>query len=273
MEFTKMHGNGNDFIVIDDRKEEYLNKEEALARELCHRHFGVGADGILIVRNSKSYDAKMLIYNADGSMATMCGNGIRCFAKYIWDSIDLKKNPLTIETGDGVKQAFLTINQNKVVETTINMGIPSFSPKDFYASSEEDVIDKVIHIDGVEYKITSMLMGVPHTVIFGQLDSFSMDQGKLIEKYSFFEKGTNVNFAQIVSKNEIRVKTWERGAGSTLACGTGCCAAVVAASKLGLGDNKMLVQVPGGTMSVEIKSDGVMMTGPAKTIFRGEYYR
>lgn len=271
MKFTKMHGNGNDFVVIDDRSNHFLDKEGELAKKLCDRKFAIGGDGILIVRESEIAQTQMIIMNADGSYASMCGNGIRCFAKYVWDENIVKGNSIKIETGDGVKEAFLNIEDNVVKEVTINMGSPSFKVEDIPAKFDEEIISKQIKISDKEYNITSMLMGVPHTVIFGNIDQYNVEEGRSIEKNEIFPKGTNVNFCEVVSRDKIKVKTWERGAGPTLACGTGCCASVVASNKLGFTDTKVEVQVPGGKLLIEIRKDGIFMTGPAEVSFKGEY--
>ena len=267
MKFTKMQGTGNDFIVIENFDEKI--QEEELAIKLCDRHFGIGSDGILYVKNSKIADIKMTIINSDGSYASMCGNGIRCFAKYVWDKNIVKKDKIKIETGDGVKEAILNLENNKVKEVTINMGIPSFNPKDIPATLDHEIIDYPIWIKGKSYKINSLLMGVPHTVILGQLSDFSLEQGENIEKLDIFPKGTNVNFCQIVDKNHIKVRTWERGAGITLACGTGSCASCIVANKKGLISNNVSVEVLGGKLNIYILENGVLMKGEATTVFEG----
>lgn len=271
MKFTKMHGNGNDFIVVDDRNGMFLGKEGELARELCNRNFGVGGDGILIVRNSDIAQTQMIIINADGSYASMCGNGIRCFAKYVWDEGIAKGDCIKIETGDGIKEAFIHAKDNEAKEVTINMGTPTFIPEQIPSKFDKEIINEQIKINGKEYNITTMFMGVPHTVLFGKLDEYDVEEGKVIEKYDIFPEGTNVNFCEVINDNKIRVKTWERGAGPTLACGTGSCASVIASNRLGFTGKKVEVQVPGGKLFVEIKENGVFMTGPAVVSFKGEY--
>lgn len=272
MRFTKMHGTGNDFIVIDDRENRFLGREEELALRLCNRHFGIGADGLLIVRNSDIACIKMVIINSDGSYASMCGNGIRCFAKYIWEENLVKDKILKIETGDGIKEAVLTIKNGKVEEITIDMGMPSFAPEKVPVQFKEEVIEKEVKIKNKNYIITTLFMGVPHTVIFGKLEDYDVAEGEYIEKYPVFTRGTNVNFCEIINEKEVKVKTWERGAGPTLACGTGSCACVVAANKIGLTGKEVKVSVPGGILLVEIKDDNsVFMTGPAAISFKGEY--
>lgn len=271
MKFVKMQGTGNDFVVIDDMNGELLGKEYETARKLCDRHFGIGADGILLVRKSNIADIKMDIFNSDGSYASMCGNGIRCFAKYVYEKKIVYKNTVHIETGDGIKVAKLKISSDdKVTGISINMGQPSFKPQDIPALSDDEIINKKINANGKDYSITSLFMGVPHTVVFEKIDDLDIKEGKDIEKLNIFPQGTNVNFCEVVSKDKIKVRTWERGAGPTLACGTGCCASVCACSKLNLTHKNVEVQILGGTLNIEITSDGVMMTGPAEVCFTGE---
>lgn len=269
MKFTKMQGSGNDFIVIEDFNNEILDIN-GLAKKLCNRHLGIGADGILVVKKSEIADIQMIIINADGSYASMCGNGIRCFAKYVWEKGIVQDKEIKIETGDGTKIAYLTIEDNEVQQVTINMGHFNFEPKVIPLSIEEEIVDKEVLINNKCYKITTVLMGVPHTVIYGELNSFNVEEGKFIEKHSLFPIGTNVNFSQVIDRNNIKVMTWERGAGPTLACGTGSCAAVVVGNKLGLIDHKVKVEVPGGVLQIEITNEGVLMTGPAVITFEGE---
>jgi diaminopimelate epimerase len=272
MQFTKMHGNGNDFIVIEDLNGEYLGQESSLAQKLCNRNFGIGGDGILLVRKSLKADIKMEIINSDGSYASMCGNGVRCFAKYVWDKNIVKKSPIEVETGDGIKTAYLAVEDNYVKSVRIYMGKPFFEPSAIPALSDGEIIDRNFKTKDKSYNITSMLLGVPHTIIIGQLDSFNVEEGKNIEKDPLFPQGTNVNFCEIIDNYNIKVKTWERGAGATLACGTGSCASVVAANKLGYVANEVNVTLPGGHLFVEICDEGVYMTGPAATVFEGEYF-
>lgn len=270
MKFTKMHGNGNDFVVVEDL-EGRLTDESSLAKRLCHRNFGIGADGILLVRKSNAADIRMVIINADGSLANMCGNGIRCFAKYVWENKLVPEGAnIKIETDDGIKTAYLKIEDNTVEEVTIYMGKPDFTPARIPVVSESEVINSKLVLGEKEYAISTVLLGVPHTIIFGDLCSFKVEEGKAIEKHYMFPQGTNVNFCQVVDRRNIKVMTWERGAGATLACGTGSCASVVAANRLGFTDNEVTVEIPGGRLFVKLSDEGVYMTGPALTVFSGE---
>lgn len=271
MKFTKMQGTGNDFIIIEDMDERFKDRESELSVKFCDRHFGIGADGILFVRDSNVADIQMVIINSDGSYASMCGNGLRCFAKYVWErSLVSEDTIIKIETGDGVKEAVLEIQRGEVKSVTVNMGNPSFVPEKIPADSKEDIINGHIRANEKDYYITSMLLGVPHTVIFGNLDGFDIEEGREIENLELFPKRTNVNFCEIVDKSNLKVKTWERGAGPTLACGTGSCASVVAANLLKLTEDKVNVAVPGGSLTVQITEEGVLMTGPAVVTFEGE---
>lgn len=271
MKFLKLQGTGNDFIVIDDRENKYKGKEDELAKKLCHRNFGIGGDGILFVRKSLVAEIQMVIINADGSYASMCGNGIRCFARFVYDQGILKSSIMKIETGDGIKTAEIFIEAGNVTGVKINMGSPSFNPNSFFSNSKDEIINKKLNENNKEYLITTMQMGVPHTVIFGKLDEFDINEGKSIEKNQLFSKGTNVNFCEVIDKTTIKVKTWERGAGPTLACGTGSCACVVASKRLGLTGDSVKVLVPGGDLFIEIQGDEVFMTGPAEHCFSGEF--
>lgn len=268
MYFTKMQGCGNDFIFLNDLDEKYKDINSK-AQILCNRNFKIGADGIILVRKSDKADVKMVLINSDGSYANMCGNGIRCFAKYVWEKDIVKKPQIDIETGDGIKKAVLNIENNKVKEVTINMGIPSFEPHKIPVLSDKEVLNKTISVNNIEYKINSVLMGVPHTIIFEDKKDYDVTCGKYIEKYDIFPEGTNVDFVKILSRKEINVKTWERGAGSTMACGTGCSASVAIGNKLGLLDNEVSVNVKGGILKIKIVDNNIYMTGKAEISFEG----
>lgn len=269
IKFTKMHGAGNNFIVLEDLDNRFKDLN-LLAKVLCDRAFGIGGDGILVVKKSNTVDIDMVIINADGSYAAMCGNGIRCFAKYVYENGIVNKELINIGTGDGIKIAKLVVKDGVASEVTIDMGIPSFEPDKIPAIIDKPIINKTINIQGKDYILNTMLMGVPHTVIIDKLNNYQVEEGKLIEKLSIFPEGTNVNFCEVVNKSEIRVKTWERGAGATLSCGTGACASVIACNNLGLVQDKVLVHIPGGTLKIEVTPNGVLMTGPAVKVFQGE---
>ena len=274
MNFTKMHGLGNDFIILnrlDDIQQDYVK----LAQTLCDRNTGIGADGILLILPSKVADIKMRILNIDGSEAEMCGNGIRCFAKYLYEHDILKKMTFTVETKAGIIKPSLQIVDQKVKQITIDMGQPILEREQIpMLAPKEKVIDEILDVAGQAYKITSILMGVPHTMLFVE-DMTAIDPrvlGPKIEKHHKFPQNTNVNFVQVIDKHTIKVKTWERGAGATLACGTGCCASVVASYLNGFTEDIVDVQVKLGTLHIKYKpNESVQMTGPAIEVFSGIY--
>ncbi len=276
MLFSKMHGLGNDFIVIDARGKEDLDYNN-LAKRMCHRYIGVGADGLLLVLDSDVADIRMRIINSDGSEAEMCGNGIRCFSKYVFEREIVKATKFKVETLAGIIEPELILNEYGLVEKVkVNMGKPSLKRKDIpmQGDPESDAINTSIEVDGKEYKITSLLMGVPHTVLFvddvEKVDIYTL--GPKIERHEAFPRKTNVNFVQVIDKNNIKVRTWERGAGATFACGTGSCASVIASNLNGYTERKANVHLYFGTLEIEWQEDGtVFMTGPAEEVFVGEY--
>lgn len=269
MEFYKMHGAGNDFIFVEDFNYE-IKDECNLAKKVCNRHFGIGADGLIIVRKSEKSSAKMVIINSDGSRANMCGNAIRCFGKYVYENKIVDNTNFSVETGDGIKQIQLILKDNKVEYVRVYMGKPSFEGKKIPLNNLDNLIDKEVIIDDEKYIMTTLLMGVPHTIIFENNKEYKVNEGAKIEKFNLFKEGTNVNFVKVNDKNHIRVNTWERGAGATLACGTGCCASAVVAKKLGyVHGDEIFVKAPGGNLIIEVLDDGVYMSGPAEFICKG----
>ncbi|MBU3208443.1 diaminopimelate epimerase [Clostridium algidicarnis] len=270
MNFKKMHGNGNDFIIIEDLNNEYLGKEGNIALKLCNRNFGIGADGILIVRNSKEADVEMVIINSDGSYASMCGNGIRCFAKYVYEEKIVEKTIINIKTGDGIKKVSLTLKGDNIEEITVYMGKPSLDPNNISEVSEKPIINKPLEINNKLYIINSLHLGVTHTVIIDKLSNYKIEEGKFIEENSFFKIKTNVNFCEVLDRKSIKIKTWEVGAGPTLACGTGSCASAYISYMLGYTDNEISVIVEGGTLKVRIEDgDNIYMIGNAENVFKG----
>jgi len=276
VEFIKMHGLGNDFIVLD-----YFAREPgdvdyaALARELCHRQFGIGGDGLIIILPSGVADARMRIINLDGSEAEMCGNGIRCCARYTYERGYVCHNPLRIETLAGVLTLELTMVDDRVTGVKVDMGEPVLAgPLIPVALTGEPVVGAGLEAAGREFEFTAVSMGNPHCVIFGaQLsDRDFRIFGPAIERHELFPRRTNVEFTQVDSPTELTVRVWERGAGPTLACGTGACAAAVAAILNGLTERRVTVHLPGGDLLVEWAADNhVYMTGPATYVFRGEW--
>lgn len=270
MKITKMHGLGNDFIIIDNR-DGAIKNANALAKELCERRLSVGADGLIAVENSKSADTRMRIYNSDGSEAEMCGNGIRCFAAYVYDKGIVKKESFSVETLAGIMKPSMILENGIATGVKVDMGSPSFKAKDIPASCEDPLRNR-INVMGREINVYSCLMGVPHTVVIVD-DEEVYDKdfdalAKEIEKHEVFEKNTNVNFAKIIDRNTVKVRTWERGAGPTLACGTGSCATVCILNELGKVEKDCEVILHAGKLRVEYL-DTVYMTGPAQYVFEG----
>ena len=276
MKFVKMHGLGNDFVFFTDK--DGADKDySSLAVKLCDRHTGIGADGIIVVVPSTKADVRMRIINADGSEAEMCGNGIRCFTKYVYDNGIITKQEFAVETLAGIMKPRVTLGADgKVSLVTIDMGKPFTDrtqiPMDGPAGP---VIAEPIAIDGQTYKITSMFMGVPHTMTFvDDLDAIHLRElGPKFETYRAFPRKTNMNFVQVIDDHTIAVRTWERGAGATLACGTGSCASAVASFLNGFTGRSVDVRLYLGTLHIEYReSDGrVFMTGPAAVSFTGEW--
>ena len=273
MKFNKMQGAGNDFLLFDGVKNHYKNYSK-MAKELCDRRYGVGGDGIMIAEESENADIKMVYYNSDGSKGEMCGNGIRCFAKFVYEEEIVQKKEIAIETGDGIKIAYLKVNnKNQVESITISMGKARLTPKEIPVLLEkESVINEKINIDGKDLVFSAVLIGVPHAIIISkELDTLDVNfLGERIEKNKLFPKNINVNFIQILDKNRIKIKTWERGAGRTLACGTGSCSGVYIANLLGLVEEEVFVETEGGILIIKIQGDEVFMTGAAETTFKGE---
>ena len=265
--FTKMHGLGNDFIVIDCRKKKIAGLSR-LMKKLSHRQFGIGFDQALVLLPSKKADFRMDIYNADGGRVEMCGNGIRCFAKYIWDRNLSRKDVLEIETLAGV------IKPKKAGSLVqVDMGEPIFEGKYIPVNLSGRIIKYPLNIEGMGFNITCVSMGNPHCVIFADdIDNFPVAKyGPLIENHPLFPKRTNVEFIQVINKKRIKMRVWERGSGETLACGTGACAALVAANLNGLAERKVVIHLAGGDLKIEWseKDNHVYMTGPAVEVFEG----
>lgn len=274
MDFVKMHGLGNDFVFIEDKTGQDKDYT-ALARAMCNRHTGIGADGLIVIVDSRVADVRMRIINSDGSEAEMCGNGIRCFAKYVYDSGIIEKKQFTVETPAGIMEPEITVGaDNKAELITINMGRPSFNRSEIpMEGAEGRVLNEDLCVDGENWKITSLLMGVPHTVTYvDDVDTVDIEKiGPLFEKHEAFPKHTNINFAQQMDDRTVKVRTWERGAGATLACGTGSCSVAVASFLNGRTGREVDIQLPLGTLHIEYREEdgNVYMTGPAAVSFTG----
>lgn len=274
--FTKMHGCGNDYIFVDCMHGE-LPDADLLAKEMSRRRFSVGSDGLIEICPSDAADAKMKMFNADGSEGKMCGNGIRCVGKYIFESGISKKTELEIETLSGIRRLSLKTDGDKVVSVTVDMGRADFSAKSVPVMTKDTrAVNAPVSVFGKEYRITCVSVGNPHAVIFMQgVDAADIGQiGRFFEKSPLFPEGVNTEFAEIVGKNEIKMRVWERGSGETLACGTGACAAAAAAVLTGSCEKNepITIRLPGGTLSVTVTDDfGVFLTGGAEKIYDGVY--
>ena len=275
MEFSKIHGLGNDFILVDDREKKLADYPQ-LAREMCHRHFGVGADGLILVQPSRVADFKMRIFNSDGSEAEMCGNGIRCFAKFVYEGGMTTKTKITVETLAGIMVPECQVEDGRVTMVKVDMGEPRLAARDIPLAEggEEPVVDMPLEAAGQIFRITTVSMGNPHCIIpVDDVEGIRLEEGgPQIERHSLFPKKTNVEFVQFLSPTRARVRVWERGAGVTLACGTGACATAVAGHLLGKTERKLTVGLPGGDLTIEwADNNHLYMTGPATEVFRGVY--
>jgi diaminopimelate epimerase len=266
IEFTKMQGTGNDFILIDVRTGDPTPVIRQASR-LCDRKFGIGADQLLLLRSSDKADFRMQIFNADGSEVEMCGNGVRCFARYLKEHSLTSNDTLQIETPAGMIAPFFHGD-----EISVDMGEPALAPLLIPVNLEGEVLSRPVKIDGKEWEITCVSMGNPHCVIrVEDLDRFPVREvGPRIETDSLFPNQTNVEFIQILNPGEIRMRVWERGAGETLSCGTGACAASIAAALNGWTGREVLVHLTGGDLKIRWKENNrVILTGPAEEVFTG----
>ena len=274
MKFWKMHGLGNDYIVVDNRDGRVGEDETSeLARKLCERRFYVGADGLLLVCSSRVADVKMRIFNPDGGEAEMCGNGIRCFAKYCYEKDITKKEALRIETLAGTKRAWLTVGGGEVQRVKVDMGLPVLDRNNIPMLGQGTCINEDLEVDGEKYRVTCLSVGNPHCVTFvDDVMSFPVQKiGPKIENHPLFPKRINAEFVQVLNKGELSVRVWERGAGETLACGTGACASVVAGTLLKKINNRATVHLLGGDLEIEY-SRNIFMTGPAEKVFEGKLF-
>ena len=274
LNFTKMHGIGNDYIYIDCFKEKFT-VEDAVKYSpiLSHRHYSIGADGIILIMPSDKADVQMRMFNYDGSESEMCGNGIRCVAKYAFDKNISKNNPMKIETLRGVLEAKLFIKNDEADSVEINMDSPILQGLKIPTTIDKDVIiDEPINFDGKTYYFTSVSMGNPHSVIFVEgLDNMDISGiGSYIENNPIFPNRTNVEFVEIINRGEVKQRTWERGSGETLACGTGASAVCVAGFISKRTDNIILNHLLGGDLILRYKNNSVFMRGEARYCFEGK---
>jgi diaminopimelate epimerase len=269
IDFVKMHGLGNDFILID-----CLNK--SLGDSLCNRNFEIGADGLILILPSSKADLRMRIFNFDGSEAQMCGNGIRCFAKYAYENKLVSKIKFTVETVAGIITPELIFKDKEISGIKVDMGIPKLKRKEIPMEGRDTpaVVDETLKIDSKHiFKITCASMGNPHCIIFvNDVQSIPIDEiGPKIENHPLFPEKTNVEFIQVLNNKELNFRVWERGVGETLACGTGACAALVASVLNNKSERQVIIHLTGGDLNIQWADDGhVYMTGPAELVFRGE---
>ncbi len=275
MKFTKMHGCGNDYVYINGFTE-HIEDKVSFVKAVSDRHFGVGGDGAIFINPSEIADFEMEMYNADGTRAEMCGNGIRCVAKYVYDKGLTDKTSITIESFGKVKVIELTVENNEVTQVRVNMGKPILKASEIpVVSQKEPVVKEKIVVKDKEYEMTCVSMGNPHAVVFiDDVTNLEIEAvGPYFENHEAFPNRTNTEFVKVKDRNTVQMRVWERGTGETLACGTGCCATLVACVLNGLTDRKATIEVLGGKIQVEWdeESDCVFMTGPATIVFEGEF--
>ena len=275
MKFTKMHGIGNDYVYVNCFKET-VEDPSSVAKFVSDRHFGIGSDGLILIKPSDIADCEMDMYNADGSQGAMCGNGIRCVAKYAYDYGIVDKKEITVATKSGIKTLQLTVgDDNKVQLVRVNMGKPELVAANIPVIADtEKVIDAPITVDGVEYHMTAVSMGNPHAVVcVDDVDSFALETiGPKFENNSCFPDRVNTEFIRVLDRQNVQMRVWERGSGETWACGTGACAVAVACILNGYTDREVTVHLRGGDLKIfwDETSQDVYMTGPATTVFDGE---
>lgn len=275
MKFTKMQGCGNDYVYINGFTEQIKDKP-AFVRAVSDRHFGVGGDGAIFINPSDVADFEMEMYNADGSRSEMCGNGIRCVAKFVYDKGMTNQEHISIVSAGQIKYLDLDVKDGKVANVKVNMGAPILRAKDVpVMSTMEESVDEPIVVQDKEYRMTCVSMGNPHAIVFmDDVANLEIEKiGPYFENHAVFPNRTNTEFVEIVNRNRVNMRVWERGTGETLACGTGCCATVVACVLNGLTDTTVTVKVLGGEILIEWDREAnlVYMTGPATTVFEGEF--
>lgn len=274
MKFTKMHGIGNDYVYVNCFQEAVDNPGE-VARKVSDRHFGIGSDGLILIKPSDVADGKMEMYNADGSQGAMCGNGIRCVAKYMYDYGITDKTSISVETKSGIKYLDLTLKDGKVDTVKVNMGSPILKASEIPVVSEkEQVISEPVDVDGKEWKITCVSMGNPHAITYVD-DVKSLDLEKIgpkFENHKIFPDRVNTEFVRVIDRKTVEMRVWERGAGETLACGTGACAVVVSSVLNELTEEEVTVKLLGGDLKIrwDREENLIYMTGSATTVFDGE---
>lgn len=273
MKFTKMHGCGNDYVYVN-LFEEKLEDPGKISIAVSDRHFGIGSDGLVTIGPSDKADFRMRMYNVDGSEAEMCGNAIRCVAKYVYDHKLTDKTQITVETGAGLKYLQLMTEDGKVAKVRVDMGEPRLAPGKIPVKAQgSQVVDEPIRAAGKDWKMTCVSMGNPHAVVFiDNVDNFELEKyGPAFENHDRFPERTNTEFVQVISRTEAKMRVWERGSGETWACGTGTCATVMACILKGMTENQVLVHLRGGDLFIEydLQSNHIFMTGPAVEVFTG----
>ena len=273
MKFTKMQGLGNDYVYVNCFEEKIETPSE-LAAKISDRHFGVGSDGLIMINPSEKADFEMEMYNADGSRGEMCGNGIRCVGKYVYDYGLTDKTEISVETLGGIKYLSLNVEDGKVRSVRVDMGSPVLRPEDIPVRCEgERAVDVPVTVDGTEYRMTCVSMGNPHAVVFvDDVKRFPLETvGPKFENHEVFPNRVNTEFVRVIDRKTAEMRVWERGSGETLACGTGACAVAVACALNGLGEDEMRVKLLGGDLLIQWdrENDKVYMTGPAETVFDG----
>ena len=281
MHFTKMHGAGNDYIYVDCFAEPIPTDPSALARSMSDRRFGVGGDGLILICPTDRADAEMRMFNADGSASEMCGNGIRCVAKYVYDHDLARRSPLAIESAGRIYSLELDVQRGSVASVRVDLGEPILTPAQIPTNlrslrgPEEAVIDVPITVGGREFRVTTVAMGNPHCVTFVEnaTDDLVLGIGPKIEVDPRFPKRVNCEFVEVLGRRELRQRTWERGSGETFACGTGACAVCVAGVLTGRTDRNVVIHLLGGDLSIEWNAENnhVYMTGPAVEVFTGRW--
>ena len=274
IKFWKMQGAGNDFVVIDGRFDNIdSNNYSDFASKVCHRRFGIGADGLLVVKNSNIAHMEMVYYNSDGSRGEMCGNGIRCFAKFVYENNIIKKDKFMVDTLDGTKLIELIFDKdNNIKFVKVDMGKANFNSSSVPVATDKDVFieEKIVALDK-EFTVSSILMGVPHTIIFvDKLDkNLVLKYGPHLETHNIFPKKSNINFVEVVDKDTIKVQTWERGAGYTFACGTGMTSSAIISNYLNKTNKKVKAMSEGGQVFIHMEDNSTYMIGPATKVFEG----
>ncbi len=275
LSFSKWHGLGNDFVIVNDLKGEFEQYSQ-MAIEICDRHLGIGADGLVFLLSSEVADFQMRIFNSDGSEAEMCGNATRCMARYVYEYGLTNKTKVTLETKAGIITPELIFVDGALSTIRVDMGQPRLKPSEIpvISSANEQVVNDLLVVEGKEYYITCVSMGNPHCVLFvDQIDDVDLSSiGPMIETHPAFPRKINVEFVEVINRQKVRMRVWERGAGITMACGTGACATLTAGVLNGKIDRQAIIELDGGELFIEWGIDNhIYMSGPATEVFRGEY--